>query len=68
MVSALSFRRHCLTTDQLVYRRATQTTENKYRKYNITWLRIPSGGGKPVGYLQAQPKDLITRDCRETNP
>jgi len=25
-------------------------------------------GGKPAGYLQAQTKDLITRDCRETNP
>ena len=27
VVSALSFPQYCLTTDQLVYRRATQTTE-----------------------------------------
>ena len=27
VVSALCFPRYCLTTDQLVYRRATQTTE-----------------------------------------
>ena len=45
VVSALRFPLYCLTTDQLVYRRATQTTETL-------------AGGKLVGYLRAQPKDF----------
>ena len=45
VVRELRFSLYCLTTDQLFYRRATQTTETL-------------AGGKPVGYLRAQPKDF----------
>jgi len=58
VVSALSYSRYCLTTDQLAYRRATQITEKILQmKHNIFW-ESQLAGGKPVGYLQAQPKDL----------
>jgi len=58
VVCALSYPRGCLSTDQLVYRRATQTAETNVANETKYSKKSQLAGGKPVGYLQAQPKDL----------
>ena len=57
MGSALSYPRSCLMTDQLFHSGATQTAETKMQiQHNM--VNNANWGGKPVGYLQALPKDL----------
>jgi len=67
-VSALSYPLYCLTTDQLVYRRAAQTTETNTVNGTQHGLRIPTGGRQTSWLFTSAAEGFITRDCRETNP
>ena len=68
VVSALSYPRYCLTTDQLVICvPLKQLKQILQMKHDV--VKIPNWReANQLAIYKRSPKDLITRDCRETNP